>query len=268
LLTLFALAGATPALSLASRPSAARAGLQRGDRRALGAGSSASIVVTFAGSGAGGYRYRVPTAGAGIYAVSCPTPAVSYSERDSYSWRFTFTVPATGGVLAGPSRSLGGGLLSGSTSQCAGSARTVTTCSRQLVAPTLLDGGDLDYPAVSVTVTRTHLTVGVIGELVPSAAVTSCTNGGTYQPGPVSGFAELQANVTIQRAALDRNGHASAPFTMAASGLFAGVALSGGCDGLTCQPLSCQSAAAPAGPGAACSYYEGYAGTVEVRVVK
>jgi len=56
---------------------------------------------------------------------------------------------------------------------------------------------------------------------------------------------------------------------MADSGLFAGVALSGGCDALTCQPLSCQSAgAAPGGRGADCSYYEGYAGAVEVRVAK
>jgi hypothetical protein len=264
-----ALAGAMPALSLASRAPSAQTGRHSAERRALGAGSSANIVVTFAGSGAGGYRYRVPAAGAGLFAVSCPTPAVSYSEHDSYSWRFTFIVPAAGAVLDGPSRSLGGGLLSGSTSQCAGSATTVTSCSQQLGAPTPLDNDDLGYPAVSVTVTRSHLTIGVIGELVPSAPAASCANGGSYQPNPLAGFTQLQANVTIQRAALERDGHVSVPFTMADSGLFAGVALSGGCDALTCQPLSCQSAgAAPGGRGADCSYYEGYAGAVEVRVAK
>jgi hypothetical protein len=38
-------------------------------------------------------------------------------------------------------------------------------------------------------VTRSHLTIGVIGELVPSTPAASCANGGTYQPNPVAGFA-------------------------------------------------------------------------------
>lgn len=268
-LAVFGLATQSPSLAKSSPRGAAAGRPPALEHFTLADRPASGIVVTFAGSGAGGYRYRVPAPRVGLDTASCPTPALSYSERDSYSWRFTFVVPAGGAVLDGPSRSLGAGLLSGSTSQCAGSAMTVASCSLQLAAPTPLDSDDLDYPAVSVTVTRTHLTVGLIGELVPSARVASCADGASYQPNPVEGFTQLQANVTISRAALSRDGQISAPFTMADSGLFAGVALSRGCDGLTCQPQSCQdSALVPGAPGASCSYFEGYAGTVEIRVVK
>jgi hypothetical protein len=269
-LTVLVMAAATPASSVAKLVQRGTQGVpQRSDRdrSARGSASPGSIVVTFVGSGAGSYRYSVSPGASGLGDASCTNPAVSYSERDSYSWRFTFMVAHNGGVLAGPLASQGSGLLSATTSRCA-SASTAASCSLQLTAPTLADSDNLDYPDVSVTVTGSHITVAVIGELVLSPTATGC-GGGAYQPSPVVGFNQLQANVTVSRSALERSGHVSAPFTMAGSGLFAGVALSGACDGLTCQPQSCADVAASSGgTTAACSYNESYAGTVQVRVNK
>jgi hypothetical protein len=270
-LTVLAIAATTPATSVAKLvPRGAQGAPQRSDRDGPAGGSAppGSIVVTFVGSGSGSYRYSVSPGGNSLGEASCTNPAVSYSERDSYAWRFTFMVAHDGGVLAGPLASQGSGLLSATTAHCASALTGASSCSLQLTAPTPADSDDLDYPDVNVTVTGSHVTVAVIGELVPSPKAAGC-GGGAYQPSPVVGFNQLQANVTLSRSALERSGHVSAPFTMAGSGLFAGVALSGACDGLTCQPQTCEDpAASPGGSTAACSYDETYAGTVEVRVNK
>jgi len=265
------MAAGTPAASVAKLPVRdARGAPQRSDRDRTAAGSASpgSIVVTFVGSGSGSYRYSVSPQGNSPGDASCTGPAVSYSERDSYSWRFAFVVAHGGGVLDGPLTSQGSGSLSASTAHCASALTGAASCGLQLTAPTPADNDDLDYPDASVTVTGSHVTVAVIGELVLGPTATGC-GAGAYQPSPVVGFNQLQANVTVSRSALERSGHVSAPFTMAGSGLFAGVPLSGACDGMTCQPQTCGDAAAgPGGTTAACSYDEAYAGTVEVRVNK
>ena len=57
-------------------------------------------------------------------------------------------------------------------------------------------------------------------------------------------------------------------FTMAGSGLYKGVALSGGCNSASCAVNTCANGAGGSGGPSACSFSENYVGTIEVRVVR
>lgn len=57
-------------------------------------------------------------------------------------------------------------------------------------------------------------------------------------------------------------------FTMAGSGLYAGVALAGSCSATGCDVKNCVDDGAAGPAPSSCSFSAGYTGTIEVRVVR
>lgn len=227
------------------------------------------LVVTFSGSGGGGYRFHQPALGVG---GSCRVADTTYTEIDSYHWIYRFVVPPTGGSSDTPVWLTAGGELSSSEllAQCAGTAAVTSTCTQALRAPLPGNVGDLAYPGVSVGVDGRVLTVGAVGELIPASPQPTCSGLGVLIANPVQGFAQLQATVSIPRTLLASTGDVTRRFTMAGSGLYAGVALSGSCNASGCDTKTCTvTAVAGSGGGASsCSFDESYVGMIEVRVVK
>jgi hypothetical protein len=84
----------------------------------------------------------------------------------------------------------------------------------------------------------------------------------------VEGFPRLQASVGFSSALLASAGDAVRRFTMAGSGLYDGVALSGACDSASCSVNTCSEGSGAAAVPSACSFNESYSGTIEVRVVR
>ena len=88
-------------------------------------------------------------------------------------------------------------------------------------------------------------------------------------PNPVQGFSQLQAAVSIDRASLQATGDVTRHVTMAGSGLYNGISLSGSCNSVGCDVADCSdSGGAGSGPPTSCSFSEGYSGTIEVRLVR
>ncbi len=88
-------------------------------------------------------------------------------------------------------------------------------------------------------------------------------------PNPVQGFSQLQAAVSIDRAQLQSSGDVTRHFTMAGSGLYNGLALSGSCNSGGCDVSTCSDSGGTAsGPPSSCSFNDSYSGTIEVRVVR
>ena len=226
------------------------------------------LVVTFSGAGSGSYHFHQPAAGAGS---ACRVADTTYSETDSYHWIYRFVVPPTGGSSDTPVALSAEGQISSSEQllQCAANAAVSSTCTQALRAPALTNSTDLTYPGVTVGVAGRFVTVGALGELVPATPQPQCTGVGVLLPNPVEAFGQLQANVNIARTDLAASGDVTKRFTIAGSGLYAGVALSGSCDSASCNSATCTSAATPGAAGTStCGYEESYAGTIEVRVVK
>src|SRR4029077_21222218 len=63
--------------------------------RPWGTSSRGDLLVTFSGGGGGAYRFREPATGG--LGLACRMPDTGYAETDSYSWSFSFIVPAGGG---------------------------------------------------------------------------------------------------------------------------------------------------------------------------
>jgi hypothetical protein len=144
-----------------------------------------------------------------------------------------------------------------------------STCTQGLRAPLSANSGDLAYPGVTVALSGRSVTVGAVGELIPATPQPLCSGIGVLLPSPVEAFAQLQGSVSIPRAALAGTGDVTRRFTIAGSGLYAGVALSANCDSGSCDTATCANTATP-GPGgpSSCSFDESYSGTIEVRVVR
>ena len=231
------------------------------------------LVITFSGSGGGSYRFHKPPDGFGS---ACRVADTTYSETDSYHWSYRFVVAPTGGSSDTPIALAAGGELNGTEQlmQCAGTAAVTSTCMQALRAPATANTGDLAYPGVTVGLAGRSVIVGAVGELVPSTPQPLCSGLGVLIPNPVQGFAGLQASVAVSRAALASSGDVTRHFTMAGSGLYAGVTLSGGCNSAGCDTGDCTnqtSAGAPgggAGGANSCGFNESYSGTIEVRVVR
>ncbi|MGA2757959.1 MAG: hypothetical protein ABSF58_11450 [Solirubrobacteraceae bacterium] len=254
---------AVMAALLVSAPVALAAGRTRATALAKG-----DLVVTFSGAGSGSYHFHEPAAGAGS---ACKVADTTYSETDSYHWIYRFVVPPTGGISDTPVALTAEGQVSSSEQllQCAANAAVASTCTQALRAPALSNATDLTYPGVTVGVAGRYVTVGALGELVPATSQPQCSGIGVLLPNPVEAFGQLQANVSIARADLAASGDVTKRFTIAGSGLYAGVALSGSCNSSSCDPATCASTSTPGGAGAStCGFDESYTGTIEVRVVK
>jgi hypothetical protein len=222
------------------------------------------LVVTFSGSGAGSYRFHDPTG------APCRAAGMTYAESDSYSWSYTFVVPPTGGRSGGPLAMSGDGLLSATeqTNRCDGSATAPSGCTQSLRPPAPANAADLDYPGVNVVESGRQITVGALAELVGADAQPACSGAASLLPNPVPGYAELQASVTFPRAVLIRTGVYRGTFTMAGAGLYAGVALSGGCNSAGCDTGNCSVEPSSPGPPSSCNFSEDYSGTIVVRVAR
>jgi hypothetical protein len=233
------------------------------DIRALPKGD---LIVIFSGSGGGSYRYHQPAQGRG---AACRSADTGYTETDSYRWYYRFVLSPGGGSSDSPVAAAGGGALQGSEqlSQCAGTAALTSTCTQSLHAPSASNAGDVAYPGVVVGDGEGRtITIGAIGELVPSAL--QCSGLSVFAPNPVEGFSQLQASVSFDRAALEQSGDLTRRFTMAGSGLYDGVTLAASCNSSSCDSGDCSLDASPGGPPVSCSYAESYSGTIEIRVVR
>jgi len=224
------------------------------------------LIVIFSGSGGGSYRYHQPQQGQG---GACRSADTNYSETDSYRWYYRFVLSPGGGSSDIPVAAAGGGQLQGSEqlSQCAGTAALTSTCTQALHTPSALNSADLAYPGVVLGGLGRTITVGAIGELIPSQI--QCSGLSVFAPNPVQGFSQLQASVTVDRAALEQTGELTRHFTMAGSGLYDGVTLASSCNSTSCDASDCSLDASPAGgPPVSCSYGESYSGTIEIRLVR
>jgi hypothetical protein len=253
-----AAAAGTPLASALAANSKGAKGLPKGD-----------LVVTFRGSGGGTYRFHQPAVG-GSGASACRVADTTYTEIDSYRWSYRFVLPPAGGSSAVPSALAASGQLSGTEQllQCADAAVVTSNCTQALRAPPLSNSSDLAYPGITVGASGRLVTVGAVGELIPSTPAPICSGVGVFMPNLVQGFAQLQASVRFSRARLAGAGDVVRRFTMAGSGLYKGVALSGGCNSASCAVATCANGAGGAGEPSACSFSENYVGTIEVRVVR
>jgi len=225
------------------------------------------LLVIFSGTGGGTYRYHTPAGGSG---VSCHSPDTSYDESDAYSWRDTFVVGPGGGAIDAPITLVGAGQLTGSAQlgPCGSDAASTSICTQSLRAPASDGDGDLAYPGVTVVLSGRLVSIGALSELLPSASP-ACTGGAALQPNLVQGYTGLQASVSFPRALLLRTGDYKAPFTIGSSGLYTDVALSGSCNGSSCDTSNCsQDLPGGVGPPNTCSFGETYSGTIEVRVIR
>jgi hypothetical protein len=225
------------------------------------------IVVIFSGSGGGSYRYHDPASGAGN---ACRSADTTYTEADSYRWYYRFVLPPGGGSSDTPAAVAGGGQVTATEqlAQCAGSAALTSTCTQALRTPPS-SSSDLAYPNIVLDAAGPLVTVGALGELIPTATQPVCSGVGVLTPNPVQGFSQLQAAVSIDRATLQATGDVTRHFTMAGSGLYKGIALSGSCNSGGCDTANCgDSGGAASGPPNSCTYSEGYSGTLEVRLVR
>jgi hypothetical protein len=229
--------------------------------------SKGDLVVTFSGSGGGSYRYHEPAIGG--TGAGCSVADTTYTEVDSYRWRYRFVMPPGGGSSATPWSVSGGGQLSGSEQrlQCGGTAAVTSSCTQTLHVPLTSNSADLAYPGVIVGASGRLVTVGAIGELLPAAVPPVCSGVGPLIPNPVAGFSQLQASVSLPRSELDATGDVTRHFTMAGAGLYNGVALSGSCNSASCDVNNCSTAGGAGAPNT-CSFNESYTGTIEVRVVR
>jgi hypothetical protein len=224
------------------------------------------LLVIFSGTGGGGYRFHVPSQGTG---AACRSPETTYGETDAYSWRDAFVVGPGGGTSDAPVTLAGSGQLSATSQQgrCASDAAVSGACSQALRPPFGAVGTDVAAPGVTVVMSGRLVTVGALSELVRGPQ--TCSGGLALTPNVVTGYGGLQASVSFPRAALTRDGDYRAPFTMAGSGLYAGVSLSGGCNASGCDTATCaQDLPATGGPPSSCSFGESYSGTIEVRVIR
>jgi hypothetical protein len=225
------------------------------------------LLIIFRGSGQGSYRYHEPAVGTG---AACRSADTTYGETDSYDWDYRFVVPPTSVSGAPPALLLGGGELNATEqlAQCAGAAAVTSTCTQGLNTPLPANAQDLAYPNVVLSAPGKLMTVGVLGEMITATPQALCTGLNVFAPNPVEGFSQLQASVSFPRAELQSTGDVVRHFTMAGSGLYAGVALSGSCDSVGCEARNCEdSGGAGSGPPSSCSFNEGYSGTIEVRVI-
>jgi len=237
-------------------------------RKNVGPIAKGDLIVIFSGAGGGSYRYHEPADGS---AGACHSPDSSYTEADNYRWYYRFVLPAGGGSSDTPAAVAGGGQISATEQllQCAGSAALTSTCIQTLRTPASASTQDLAYPGVVVGSTDKLVTVGALGELVPATAEPTCTGVGVLIPNPVAGFSQLQAAVSIDRSDLQSSGDVVRHFTMAGSGLYNGLALSGSCNSVGCDVQDCSdSGGTGSGPPTSCNFSEGYSGTIEVRIVK
>lgn len=233
-----------------------------------GALAKGDLIVIFSGSGGGSYRYHEPADGSG---GACRSADTSYSEADNYRWYYRFVLPPGGGSSDAPAAVAGGGQITAAEQllQCAGSAALTSACTQTLRTPPFASAADLAYPGIVVGATGRLITVGALGELIPAAPAPTCTGVGVLTPNPVQGFSQLQAAVSIDRSLLQGSGDVTRHFTMAGSGLYDGLALSGSCNSGGCDAEDCSdSGGTGSGPPTSCSFSEGYSGTIEVRVVK
>ncbi|HVC84188.1 MAG TPA: hypothetical protein VNC12_02950 [Solirubrobacteraceae bacterium] len=251
-------AGSAPLASAFTASSPDRRGLSKGD-----------LVVTFSGSGGGGYRFHQPAVGGS--GSACRVADATYSEADSYRWSYRFVLPPGGGSSDTPSTLAAGGQLSGTEQlvECAGATAVTSTCTQALRAPLADNPADLGYPEVTVGAAGRFVTVGAVGELIRSTPP-DCTGFAVVVGNLVEGFPRLQASVGFPSALLASTGDAVRRFTMAGSGRYRGVMLSGDCDSASCAIGTCTDGSGGGGVGApsACSFSESYSGTIEVRVVK
>ena len=222
--------------------------------------------MTFSGTGGGSYRFHQPAVGGG--GSDCRVPETTYAEADTYRWSYRFVLPPGGGSSAAPSALAAGGQLSGTEQlqECAGAAAVTSTCTQALRAPLADNPADLAYPGVTVGTAGRFVTVGAVGELVRSTPP-DCTGFGVVIGNLVEGFPQLQASVGFPSALLASTGDVVRRFTMAGSGLYEGVALSGGCNSASCAVGTCTDGGGVGAP-SACSFNESYSGTIEVRVVR
>ncbi len=251
-----AAAGAAPLGALAARSGEPRA-LPKGD-----------LVVTFSGTGGGSYRYHQPALGGS--GSACRAADTTYTEIDTYHWSDRFVLPPGGGASDAPSPQAGGGQLSATEQllQCAGTAAVTSTCTQALRAPFSGSSADLAYPGVTVGASGRFVTAGAVGELVVATPQPTCSGLGVRVGNLVEGFSQLQASVSFPRALLASTGDAVRRFTMAGSGLYRGVTLSGACDSASCAVSTCTDGSGGVGAPSACSFNESYSGTIEVRVVR
>jgi hypothetical protein len=251
-----AAAGVAPLNSALAAGSPETRGLAKGD-----------LVVTFSGAGGGSYRFHQPALGGGE--SDCRAADTTYTEVDSYRWSYRFVLPPGGGSSDTPSTLAGGGQLSGTEQlvECAGAPAVTSTCTQALRAPPADNPADLAYPGVTVGATGRFVTVGAVGELIRSTPP-NCTGFGVVVGNLVEGFPRLQASVGFPSALLASTGNAVRRFTMAGSGFYRGVMLSGGCDSASCAVGTCSDGSGDVGAPSACSFSESYSGTIEVRVVR
>ena len=237
---------------------------RRGVSRTLAKGD---LIVIFSGSGGGSYHYHEPALGAGN---ACRSADTTYTEADGYRWYYRFVLPPGGGSSDTPAAVAGGGQVTATEQllQCAGSAALTSTCTQTLRTPPS-NSGDLAYPNIVLDAAGGLITVGALGELIPAAPQPVCSGVGVLAPNPVQGFSQLQAAVSIDRATLEATGAVRSHFTMAGSGLYKGIALSGSCNSGGCDTANCSdSGGAGSGPPDSCNFSEGYSGTLEVRLVR
>jgi hypothetical protein len=226
------------------------------------------LVVIFSGVGGGSYRYHEPASGAGN---ACHSPDTTYSEADSYRWYYRFVLPPGGGTSDVPAAVAGSGQINGTEQllQCAGAAALTSTCTQNLRTPPSASSSDLAYPNIDVGTAGSTITVGALGELIPASSQATCSGVGVLALNPVQGFSQLQAAVSIDRSSLDATGDVTRHFTMAGSGLYNGIALSGSCNSGGCDTTDCSdSGGAGSGPPNSCNFAESYSGTIEVRLVR
>ena len=248
--------GAAPLASALAARSPETRGLPKGD-----------LVVTFSGTGGGSYRFHQPAVGGG--GSACRVADATYTEADSYRWSYRFVLPPGGGSTDTPSTLAAAGQLSGTEQlvECVGAAPVTSTCTQALRGPVADNPADLAYPGVTVGAAGRFVTVEAVGELVRSTAP-DCTGFDVVVGNLVEGFPRLQASVGFSSALLASAGDAVRRFTMAGSGLYDGVALSGACDAASCSVNTCSEGSGGAAVPSACSFNESYSGTIEVRVVR
>jgi hypothetical protein len=226
------------------------------------------LLIIFRGAGQGSYRYHEPAIGVGS---ACRSADTTYGETDSYDWDYRFVVAPGGAVSAAPIQLEGGGELNATEAlqQCAGAAAVTSTCTQGLDTPAPANAQDLAYPSVVVTAAGKFVTVGALGEMITATPQAICTGLNVFTPNPVEGFSQLQASVSLPRAALQGGATVVRHFTMAGSGLYSGVALSGSCSSVGCSVRNCEdSGGAGSGPPSSCSFSEAYSGTIEVRIIR
>jgi hypothetical protein len=252
-----AAAGPAPLASALAARSPETRGLPKGD-----------LVVTFGGAGGGSYRFHQPAVGGG--GSACRVPESTYTETDAYRWSYRFVLPPGGGSSDTPSALAGGGQLIGTRQllECAGGAAVTSTCTQALRPPLGDNPADLAYPGVTVGAAGRFVTVGAVGELVRSTPP-DCTGFDVVIGNLVEGFPRLQASVGFPSALLASTGDAVRRFTMAGSGVYSAVTLSGACDSASCAVNTCTDSGGGVGaPPSTCSFNESYSGTIEVRVVR